>query len=300
MNSSRRNHRYDSPVRPGTRCGRRLICAALFLTALALQVLQTQAQIIAPSGRTIFNRNMMVRCVARLDTFKDEATDSKPNELSVPCATVWGIFPQTSLTAVVPARFRSSSGDEAQDSPARSGIGDLGIFVQYDGFFRKVVPLGFTRFAAQFGIIVPSGSADFSQDTLDYQATGVFSHIRDRHWLIGDFQYTWRTREQDGRDIGNRWGYDLSYLYRLLPTGEFRGDTMFLVFELNGRSQGQSRLGGQIVDESGGDVLYFSPGLTYLPNRRLVLEFSVPNPIWSTLSAPEPGISIVGGFRILF
>lgn len=263
------------------------------------------AQVVAPSGRTLFNRGVMVRCLSRVDFFHSQGGRDL-TRASFPCALNWGVLPDTSLIAVFPGVMSrrqevDGAGRHLQDTDF--GRGDALLLIQYDGLYRKTVPRGFTRFGLQGGLQLPSGSSGLSARAPRFLVAGIFSHIRDRHWFIADVRADWASRDGDsGFRAGHLYGFDLAYLYRLLPWRGFRGDNLFLLVELNGQDVGRTRLGQSPLEDSGGGSLTLSPGLEYLPSRRLVLEFALPVPVYHSLHGNqlEPQISAVGGVRILF
>ncbi|MEE8585027.1 MAG: hypothetical protein V3T83_09270 [Acidobacteriota bacterium] len=274
---------------------------ALFL-ALSAQA-GLQAQVVAPSGRTLFSQNAMLRCTARLDYFDELEAGSRLHEFHLPCAINWGIRPATNLVAVLPFRLRHSEAKGEQEGKSiQTGLGDALFLVQYDGFYRKNVPRGYTRLGGQLGIRAPTGSAGFGSHAASYFATGIFALVRDRHRVVTDLQYSWASRDRRGFKAGDRWRYDVAYLYRLLPLEGFRGDNLFVVLEVNGQTAAPSQSGASELPASGGQLVHFSPGVEYLPTRRLVLEFSLPVPIVRDLngSQPRPKLSWIAGFRILF
>lgn len=262
---------------------------------------QAQAQVVAPSGRTLFSQNAMLRCTARFDAFDELKQGQRLRELELPCSVSWGIWPATNLIAVLPFSLRQSAG-LLEESGTRSGRGDALLLVQYDGFYRQNVPQGFTRLGGQLGLTAPTGSGGFGRQAAGYFASGIFSFVRDRHWLISDLHYSASSRDGQGFKQGSRWGYDAAYLYRLLPWEGFRGDNLFVLLELNGQSATRSQSGDAELADSGGNLLFLSPGLEYLPTRRLVLEFSMPAAVYRDLNGnqPLPSLSWIVGFRMLF
>ena len=127
----------------------------------------------------------------------------------------------------------------------------------------------------------------------------IFSHIRDPHWLIADTQFTYTTTSDDGLRRGNSWNYDLAYLYRLLPRSGLGIPSVLLVLELNGEHVRRARLNGVQLPDTGGNLLFFSPGIEFIVSNRLVLEFSSPIPVGRDLNGSQikPSSSFIIGFR---
>ncbi len=265
-----------------------------------------RAQIVAPGGRTVFNQAVMIRSFLRLNRFSLPANQGPRRTFVNPYAVVWGARPNLNVTFVVP--FRAAQITQQTPTGAvdrtQAGFGDGLIFLKYDGLYKKNVTRGMTRLAGEFGVKIPSGRSGFTSDTVDTLFALIFTRVRDRHWLVVDSQFLW-TRTNSAPvavNPGDRWNYDFAYLYRLLPGKNFKGRNLFLVAELNGDFAGRTRMAGTAVADSGGNVLYLSPGVKFLPTRRLVLEFAAPLPIHRSLNGvqPEPKAAFLAGFRYLF
>ena len=74
------------------------------------------------------------------------------------------------------------------------------------------------------------------------------------------------------------------------------------VIELNVESAGRSEVGGVVTPDTGGTVVFVSPGIEFLLSRRFVLELSLPVPVLVELngSQPEAEVSAIVGVRWLF
>lgn len=272
----------------------------LILLTLLLPV-AAQAQIVAPAGRTLFNRAVMVRSFVRIDNFAEGVPGLRVRAVTNPYAVVWGAYPNLNLTFVAPLV------SVHRDEPGQPGNGftttsfaDSAFFVRYD-LLRKNVPRGYTRLSPEFGLKVPSGGA-FSTGSTDPIGALVFSHVRDPHWVIADGQFTYATTGDDGLRLGNRWNYDLAYLYRLLPWGRLGIPAVYLLLELNGEHVRRARLSGTKLADTGGNLVFLSPGIEFQPTSRLVVEFSSPIPVGRDLNGQQlrPTSTFIAGVRWLF
>ncbi|MBI2956602.1 MAG: hypothetical protein HYY26_04745 [Acidobacteria bacterium] len=275
---------------------------AITLAALGLCPLATaEAQIVAPAGRTLFNKNVMVRSFVRIDNFAEGVPDRRVRVIANPYAVVWGAYPNLNLTFVAPLVTLQSRdpNDPAQDFTTTS-FADSAVFARYD-LLRHNVPRGYTRLAPEVGIKVPSGGA-FSTGSTDWIGALIFSHWRDPHAFFADAQFTFTTTGDAGLRLGNRWNYDLAYLYRLLPWRELGVPALFLVFEMNGEHVRRARLDGASLAATGGNLLFLSPGLEFQPTSRLLLEFASPIPVGRDLNGAQlrPTSSYIFGVRWLF
>lgn len=271
--------------------------------AAALLCLPTRvpAQIVAPAGRTLFNRTVMVRSLLEIDRFDTRAPGLRVRRFVNPYAVVWGAYPNLNLTFVAPfVVMQSRNGKDPSRNFTTASFADGAIFARYD-LLRKNVPGGYTRLSPEIGVKVPSGGA-FSTGSTGLLGTLVVSHWRDPHALILDTQFTYPTANDRGLRMGNRWNYDVAYLHRLLPRGGLGIPFLLLVLELNGEHVGRANRNGGPLADSGGNLVFLSPGVEFQPANRLLLEFSVPIPVVRVLNGNQwrPSSSFILGIRWLF
>ncbi|MFQ5817269.1 MAG: hypothetical protein ACE5H2_04835 [Terriglobia bacterium] len=272
-----------------------LVAAVLWLPGTA------EAQIVAPGGRTLFNRAVMVRSFVRIDNFAEGVAGRRVRRIINPYAIVWGAYPHLNLTFVAPlVTLQSQDRNDPTRTATTTSFADAVLFARYD-LLRKNVLRGFTRLSPELGLKVPSGGA-FTTGSTDPLAALIFSHIRDPHWLIADAQFTYTTTGDAGRRLGNRWNYDVAYVHRLLPWRYLGIPALYLVLEMNGEHVRRARLNGTPMADSGGSLVFLSPGIEFQPNNRMVLEFSSPIPVWRDLNGNQvrPTSSFILGIRWLF
>ena len=276
---------------------------AKIISAAALLCLAAtaQAQIVAPAGRTLFNRAVMIRTFVRIDNFEEDVAGHSMRRFTNPYSVVWGAYPNLNLTFVAPlVVVDSRNRNDPSRNFTRASFADGAIFARYD-VLRKNVPGGYTRLSPEIGVKVPSGGA-FSTGSTDLIGTLVFSHWRDPHALIADTQFTYTTKNDEGLRMGHRWNYDLAYLYRLLPWRNLGIPAMYLLLEMNGEHARRASLNGTPLADSGGDAVFLSPGIEFQPNNRLLLEFSAPIPVVRDFNGKQlrPTSSFILGIRWLF
>ena len=260
-----------------------------------------QAQIVAPGGRTLFNRAVMIRSFVRLDNFAEGIPGLRVRRVINPYAVVWGAYPHLNLTFVVPLVTLQSDDPTLPDRDfTTTSFGDGFIFARYD-LLRKIVRGGFTRLSPEIGLKVPSGGA-FSSGSTDPIGALIFSHVRDPHWLIADTEFTYTTTGDDELRLGNIWRYDVAYLYRVLPRGGLGIPSVYLVLEMNGQQVRRARLNGTKLPNTGGNLVFLSPGIEFIVTNRVVLEFSSPIPVARRLNGSQlrPTSSFILGIRWLF
>lgn len=254
---------------------------------------QAPAQIVAPAGRTLFNEGLLARALVRFDAYEGRGKAADRRQLTSSLALVWGARPHLSVSLVVPWARSTSRG------VSTTGSADASLFARYD-VVRRTVPGGYTRVAPELGIKLPTGGA-FGSGSTDVLGALVVSHVRDPDWWVADVQATLRGSGDAARRRGDRVRFDVAYLRRLLPRRGLGVPMLLAVVELNGESEEVSRRGGVPIANTGGERLFLSPGVEYIVGR-LVLEASVPIPIYERLrgAQPEPRTSVVLGMRWLF
>jgi hypothetical protein len=126
--------------------------------------------------------------------------------------------------------------------------------------------------------------------------------VRDPHWVVADAQFTYTTTGDDGLRLGNRWNYDVAYLYRLFPWKRLGIPALYLVAEINGEHMRRARLDGAMLADTGGNLVFISPGVEFQPSSRLLLEFSSPIPMGRDLNGNQlrPTSTFIFGVRWLF
>ena len=259
------------------------------------------AQIVAPAGRTLFNRAVMFRTFVRVDNFSKGPTGEGRRRIVNAYALVWGAYPHLSMSFVAPlVSVRSDAPGFPGRNLTTTSLADGAVFARYD-LLRKSVPGGYTRLSPEIGVRVPTGGTLGTGATEPVGAL-IFSHVRDPHWLIADAQFTYATTNSGGMRRGNRWKYDIAYLHRLLPRKGQGIPALYSVLEMNGEHVRRSRLNGIQLTDSGGNLLFLSPGIEFIPNRRFVVEFSLPLPVGRDLNGNQmnPSVSFLAGIRWLF
>ncbi len=278
---------------------RRFVIASMFLFAVSAD---GQA-ILAPGGRTLFNRHLLIRSFTRIQRqsiFRDGSV-SRHTTYVQPLALVYGIAPDWNVTAVAPFMVADSS-----------GWADAQFFVKYDGLLKQNVPGGLTRLSAEFGVQPPTGASRFSTGAFAFSGDVVFEKVyHNRKFFIADFQYKAATRNDQGVTTGNSVGFDLVPAYQWLPdpdqaqsrvgklVNKIARHGVFGILELNGEVQNRARTRAVAIRDTGGATLLLSPGIQYFARPNVVVEFSVPIPVLRELNGvqPKPLVGVLVGFR---
>lgn len=306
------------------RAGARLYVALRLLVLGVLAPIPLRAQaIIAPGGRTLFNRSSLVRSFAEVRHLSLQTPDGRITDITqyvTPLAFVYAFAPKWQVIAAQPyvtADMTILAGGQSMRRGV-NGLGDSQFTLQYDGLYSRNAPGGLTRLSGLFGVQAPTGAERFSTGAFGYTGGLVFEKVsRLRYALTTDFEYTVATQNAQGLFQGNTAQYDVAPAYFIIPRKQtpasagwwrrvfdrvFRNGA-FAIVELNGASQAHAvARGSGDVPNSGGTTLYVSPGIQYFVSREFLVEFSAPIPVVKDLNGiqPRPDSRFVLGFRWLF
>lgn len=220
-------------------------------------------------------------------------------------------------------------GNEVVNLGDAEGIGDLTLLGQYR-FFGQDEGL---QASLLTGVTVPTGKTDERDregmlfDTEFQPGSGSWGGLvglavskpLGRWSLDGNVLYTAATEGTQQTDLGDRFQYNGSISYRATgPAGESEhehahthnqadhdhyshGLAVDLVLELNGQWQAKENIAGVTDPNSGGNVIYLSPGLR-LTSNRLSGFVSVGVPIVHELDGiqSEPTYRVISGLVLAF
>lgn len=191
-----------------------------------------------------------------------------------------------------------------------SGFGDLSLNLKYL-FYQKDAPRQSTRAVFLGGLKLPTGEDDKKglpptlQDgsgSYDYSLGLVVSRFKRRTGISSDLVYTFKTEANDF-EFGDTLNYDLALGYRLIPAvyETYPAKQLNLYLELNGTYARKDEAGGQKVADSGGNTLFLSPGIQFIPWRTFLVEASFQIPVLQDLNGDqlETDYAVLAGFRWL-
>lgn len=231
------------------------------------------------------------------------------NVVAVPNVLVYGATPDLALFAIFPYIFRqvefTDTASEQRINKNENGIGDLTLLARYTIYARDY-PSGTFRIAPLAGIKIPTGDDDLepiTTDSIDLQFGGVSTITWDigRHEIDADVIYRINT-EAKSFESGDDLTYDLAYEFRVYPwtlPDVGAPDFIYLVAEANGIYSQKGKLGSETIDDSGGHILFLSPGLQFA-TRRYILEASIQLPAVQELNGNqlETDFILTAGFRV--
>lgn len=211
----------------------------------------------------------------------------------LPQTLVYGLTPRLTVFATLPIlahrRVELSTGDVRRDE----AVGDLRLLGRYTFFADDYAPLSTRRVALLGGMKFPTGAERFGTPSFDPIFGAVGTWASNRHELDLDALYLIGT-ERHNLETGDRFRYDMAYRYRFWPE-RFGRRLLQLngVLELNGAWTGRTQDDGKTVRNSGGHVLFLSPGVQFITNR-VILEASIQVPIVQDLNGPQLETDFIG------
>ncbi|MBL4818835.1 MAG: transporter [Deltaproteobacteria bacterium] len=171
------------------------------------------------------------------------------------------------------------------------GIGDLTFFGKFNIFQQDRHQETF-RVAGKIGTTFPTGTFGVASPQLGTGSVNPFiiliaTKLWRRFGLNADVGYQAMT-EVNGLKRGDLLRYDLAGSFRLLPWvyKTYPSHQLNLMLELNGAYTRQAYKDGKFEPNSGGNILFVSPGIQYIYDS-VIVEASVQIPI--------PGASFVNG-----
>ncbi len=296
----------------------------LLLGSVRVSSPQLRAQaIIAPGGRTLFNRESMIRSFVEVRHLSVRTPDGRTVDVTqyiTPLALVYAFRPKCQVIIAQPyitADITSRAGNQTTRQDL-NGLGDSQLIVQYDGLYSHNAPGGLTRLSGVFVLQAPTGADRFSPRAFQYTGGLVFEKVAKlKYAFTADFEYTVATENRQGVSVGNGAQFDLVPAYFIIPREApaanasglrktlhrvFRNGG-FAILEFNGTSQVHAfaRDTGMIPN-TGGTTLAISPGVQYFVGRRFLVECSAPIPVVKNLNGVQPRLdsSFLLGFRWLF
>jgi len=227
--------------------------------------------------------------------------------------------------------MRSNEGDgEVETDPAgdpefdtqtggAEGVGDVSLLARYT-FFKHHSLAATTLVAASVGLKLPSGDTLGRDDAGNYMdahtqlgtgSTDVLlglstSHAVGRLNLAANLLAAVTTEGEAGHvshQFGDSINYDRTAKYRLMP--ELPGDSplqVFMSFGLNGEWRGRETLAGATLGDSGGQVLYVTPGLQFVIDNKWIVEAGYQHAVHHDLNGIQLGerYRVAGGITYLF
>lgn len=204
---------------------------------------------------------------------------------------------------------------EAHNHGDSSGVGDLVVLGQYRFLERKMVDVSLLG-----GIKAPTGKTNNKDGgeklEIEFQpGTGSWDYLfgasasvnMSRTSLHGNMLYNLTTEGDQDTEIGNAFFYNLGITYTFLSAERHAGDDHThshikwdAILELNGESRDKDEINGLSEDNSGGDMVFLSPGMRLTSDGNWSLFLNVGFPVHENLNGVQTDVDyrVVGGIGI--
>lgn len=284
-----------------------IICVSSMTGAAGVRAAPINSSVALPVRKGGFVFRSQVRWLRATDD--PTSLNRKVDVIAIPNVLVYGATPDLALFAIFPYIFTNTEFTDTslggRVNKNESGIGDLTLLARYTVYARDY-PSGTFRLAPLAGIKIPTGDDDLkpiTTDSIDFQFGGVSTVTWGfgRYEIDADIIYGINT-EADSFESGDDLTYDLAYQFRVYPwTLPDVGvpNFIYLVAEANGVYSQKGRLGGEEIDDSGGHILFLSPGIQFA-TKRYILEASIQLPAVQNLNGSqlETDFILTAGFRV--
>jgi len=223
----------------------------------------------------------------------------------VPVAVPYNLTPTLQVGAVVP--FVSREQESTAASADGHGMGDVTVFVK-----KLVVQIDRRaetfRVAVKGSVKLPTGDDEGTRPlgtgSTDPGLSAVAAWIKGRWSLYGEAFYTHNTSNGDV-DYGDRVGANFAAGFRAVPGGyrRYPSRQLNLYLELNSGRTRRTAVNGVENPDSGGSVLFLSPGLQFVGGRRWLVEGSIQLPVLDEPNGTQFGtswIAVVGARVLIF
>lgn len=300
----------------------RLYIKGVIVFALIMFIASPSAWAVAINsdiGLTPSKDQKIIRSQVRFKRKSDDPTflDRDFRTLSIPTTFVYGFTAKFAGSIMIPwldKDLRTTSSGE-RITRETSGIGDIPLLAKYR-VFTEDYPGGTSRLSVIGGLEVPSGETGDSDShgklprnlqtgSGSWDPIAGFAYTQqslDEEWDL-NLTYQFNT-EMHNFEFGDVLKYTLAYQHRILPL-ELPEEGLYtqlnVVLEANGEwSQKNENTSGSI-DNSGGHLLFLSPGLQ-IAAREYVAEVSVQLPVFQDLNGDqtETDYVVVGSIRVTF
>jgi hypothetical protein len=255
----------------------------------------------------------------------EEHVHSVDRLMSLSASLAYGVSDDLTLSARLPYVDRQNIREgeiedgeaEAHDHGDSSGIGDLSLLAQYRFLEHRTLDASVIG-----GVKAPTGKTDerdggqkldteFQPGTgsWDWLFGGSASISADRIGLHANVLYNLTTEGSQDTEIGDAFFYNLGVVYSLsADDGESHHDHQHshlkwdLMLELNGEYRDKNDVDGDKDDNTGGDVIFLSPGVRLSSSDRWSLFLSVGKSVYDDFNGRQTDVDyrMVGGFGFAF
>ncbi len=192
-----------------------------------------------------------------LRTFLKYSTTEKGNIYAMPVIIPYNLTTDMLIGAGVPYISKFPQTDNS-----RSGVGDISLFAKY--LFIQIDGRGKTfRMALKVRETFPSGKSGISLDTYQTYIGVIGANITTKHGLYTELGYILASNR-----ISDRFIYNFAIAYPIMPQ-VYPPNQINLYLELN----------GTVSTEEKNHLLFISPGLQYIPGKKVLFELGTQLPV---------------------
>lgn len=207
-----------------------------------------------------------------------------------------GIWKNIDIRAVIPffdkELNRSSAKMDFSDS--QSGLGDIKVYARYQVMSQKKKQP--CNLAIGIGVKTPTGSTDETDSSGAYPGylqpgSGSWDPIIEvgahkivgKHWLSTSYEYMMTTEGELGNqdfEKPDTFKYNFGYAYAL-------NNFFDVQLELNGQWQSKAEKAGVKNANSGGNIIYLTPGVHLKMTKKAHLALVAAVPVWRDLNGTQ-------------
>ncbi len=227
--------------------------------------------------------------------------------------------PGTVLTVVTPILRKESNftaSGSLRSTISDAGLGDVTINLKQRFYHRDFLGGG-VQAAVIGGVTLPTGDSNqldsqgnplprglqLGTGSVDLPLGLVFTAFKDRVGFNSDLIYRFNNRS-DGFRFGNETKVDLALGYRLFPSEykSFRDKVLSAYLELNTQMSQRASLNRVEILDSGGTILFLTPGLQAVLHPRFLIETAFQIPMYQKLNGTQLAFAPIANFglRLLF
>jgi hypothetical protein len=241
----------------------------------------------------------------------------------------YSVTPQLTVLVNLPMRVTQGDGDVGTDAfggvdldTARGGdrgLGDIALLGRYSLFTFHTLTTT-TTFAAQAGVKLPTGDTQGHDDDGNFLdahtqlGTGstdallgfTASHAYKRFSISTNLLAAITTEGESGvadHQFGDSINYDVTAKYRVSPAELGASPVQWFVsFGVNGEWRDREHENGVVVADSGGHVVYLTPGLQAIVNGKWIFEATFQSAVHHDLDGTQLGeaYKVAGSITYLF
>ncbi len=222
----------------------------------------------------------------------------------------------TAVTRVLHKELNFTAPGSSREQLSDSGLGDTTLLVKRR-FYVNNFQAGGIQLALLGGVKLPTGddnqrdnqgnllppSLQLGTGSVDVPLGLVFTAFKDRVGFNSSFLYQFNN-ESNGFRFGDETKVNLAFGYRLFPKQytSFQDKVLNAYLEVNTVVSQRASLDDQDVPDSGGTLVFLTPGLQAVLNPRFLVEAAFQIPLVQELNGTQLAFAATAnvGIRVLF